>query len=170
MRLKLSFAVPMALTLLFAAEATGQNVPVTMTMWGTNSPIDSIQFVTPPSAVFPVTTGSTIQHFAGLVSVTTPATNPSYYKIKAKMWVGGSTKLDSASVAQRSTCTLLSNGQLYDEGSLVRISCSVVQRGLGLVCSGVYSGQPPQESCEGTYACKKCDRIRVCGSDPQCNN
>jgi hypothetical protein len=56
-----------------------------------------------------------------------------------------------------------------DGAELARIACSVVRSGSTVTCAGIYHAKTlPPEKCEGTYACTKCDGVKVCGSSAQC--
>ena len=162
MRWKLSLAAPAFLLLVLATDGLAQ-VPVTVTIPPEPSPVNAVTFPDiPPGTTFQAdNTGKRIQHFVGVANA-----SEGRYMIKAVLTVGSSEKDYSFSFAEQDACQNTSQ----NEGEINRITCSVVEHGVGLVCSAIYSGMdsPPEPTCEGTMACIRCESIKVCGSRPEC--
>ncbi len=166
MRWKVSLAVPVLSLLFLATDSNAQGVPVTVTFPAAQSPVDSIQFtnVAQGQTFKPDPQGRQIQHFVGLLS-----SSNNRYDISAISFVGGSTHADGVSIAAQATCKDVNDAD-FSEGKVVRIACSIVRHGKGLVCTAVYDkmSKPAKPYCVGTIACKKCAQIKVCGSHPEC--
>lgn len=174
MRWRVTFASPLLLISLLATGMNAQEtqtVPVTITFPALNHVISGVSFPGLADTVYVPKPGTRIQY---RVKNRLPADSAAdRYTFEIKYFVGGD--FDPAthrgaefggtlSVAAASTCE-----GAKGEGDLVRIACSVVERGNGITCEGIYSqmGDPPWE-CTGTQACIKCGDIRVCGADPVC--
>ena len=166
MRWKLSLAVPFLFLLFLATDVSAQTVPLTVTI-----PVDlpggvtKIAFPTilPYQEFRPDTIR--VQYLVGSVA---PDSTDGRYRFISHVFVGsgGAFWADTASFEAQATCN---NGGT--EGTIERISCSVLMRGEGLVCSATYDlMDAPPPRCEGTIACVKCpQQVKICGSRPSCN-
>lgn len=98
------------------------------------------------------------------------------YRFEVEQWVGSSPngKRQVISFAPSSVCTYdAGTGQteIWSEGDLERIACSLTENGIGVTCMAFYDkmGAQPPAVCVGTHACLRCDGTKVCGSDPRCD-
>lgn len=164
MRWKLSLAVPVLFLLFLATDVSAQTVPLTVTI-PTELPagVDRIVFPSVSLQEF-VPDSVRIQYLVGGVA---PDTIDGRYRFISNIFLGagGAVRVDTASFEPLATCR---NGGT--EGAIERISCSVVEHGIGLICSATYDQMnTPPEVCVGTIACVRCREIQVCGSRPSCN-
>ena len=169
MRWKLSFAVPV-LSLLFLATSCDaqttrpETVPLTVTIPDSleRHPVTGVGFPSVSDTVYRPTDVRT-QYLVGDVGPFVDGR----YRIISHVHVGAGGKFfeDTVYVQKEATC----DNSDETEGIIERIACSVVQRGVGLVCSATYSRmEKPPEICTGTIACRKCGEVRVCGAGSQC--
>ena len=145
-------------------------VPITVTIPTTNHAITRITFPGITEVVYSTPEARTQFKLENEV----PVDQDGRYRVKVQYWVGSSPnpREEVFSFEKDALCEEEDPpGTQLGEGVLIRISCSVVERGVAgaVVCSAVYQDMDdPPDQCTGTIACKKCAEVRVCGSNPQC--
>jgi hypothetical protein len=180
MRWKLVLAVPAMLLIVNATIATAQDVPVTVTL-EPDHPIYSVTLYdhvnnSLGATVFRPDTGKAVQTFVGTLTLNS-ATNR--FDMTAEVVIGGADN----TVAKGAPSKKRKKEPKYAfsfgpedhcptgaTNSAVRIACSAVKHGAGLVCTAFYQHADlgtPGDTC-GSHACVYCQRIKVCGANPVC--
>ena len=169
MRWKLSLAAPVLSLLFLATSCNAQptrqdTIPLTVTIPASTEhhPVIGVGFVgvVPDTVIMYEPTDVRTQYLVGDVGPF-----DGRYRFISRVRVGARIFEDTLYVQEKATC----DNSDETEGKIERIACSVVEKGVGLVCSATYSGmKDPPMICEGTIACTKCGQVRVCGSGPGC--
>jgi len=167
MRWKLVLAVPALLLVVNATIVTAQDsIPVTVTL-EPHHPVVEVRLYLPDGTQL----GQTVYRPDGLEAEQTyvadlPSSGiPPRYDMIAEAVIGASQHPHRFSFSPEDRCTVSEDKQA------LRIACSAVRHGAGLVCTAIYEGMgelgAPGDTC-GSHACIYCNRIKVCGADPDC--
>ena len=171
MQWRLSLAVPVLLALCVPSIANAQDsVPLTITIPKSNHGITRVTFPEVSPDTFEVSEtlqsgAERLQHFVGYVNLDRADNR---YRFETEYFMGGSPipQGGPSSYGPDDACV-----EPDLESWIERIACSVVEKGAGVTCVAFYQNadRPLQgEPCEGTQACKRCNGIKVCSSDPEC--